>query len=421
MSLSDIPAFLGSLDGKDLVAMFWYLIFLEAPRFIIANLVAGLLSLSGARKPGPGAKFASVSIVIPCHNGAAGIAKTVTSLREQTVDIPQIIVVDDGSTDDTPLLAERLRQQGSVDLILSTGLRGGKSAALNLGLQYCTGEIVVSADADTTFDRDGIERIVAAFREPGIGATGGNIAVRNSYRSWLAAMQAVEYTITISLGRKVSAMLGIVPVLSGAFAAFRREALLSVGGWDAGSGEDADLVMKLRCAGWEIDFASDALALTDAPATVPALIQQRLRWEADLVKLHLRKFSKLFSPTASRFSLRDTLSTIDALLLSIGMSIAFVAYVLLVFATYGRMAVPILTVTAFVYTLIGTANFLIAVAVGGNPSAMRLLPYAFGHGIYCISILHPVRIWACIDELAFDRSYRSSFVPKKVLNRVWRY
>jgi hypothetical protein len=129
----------------------------------------------------------------------------------------------------------------------------------------------------------------------------------------------------------------------------------------------------------------------------------------------------LLWPWAPRFSLRDTISTIDVLVFSIGLSFAFIIYVLWVFINYGALAIPILIATGLVYSLIGTFTFLLAMALSDNSSGLRLLPYALGYGVYCAYVLHPIRVWACIDELVFDRSYRSTFVPTKVLNRIWRF
>jgi cellulose synthase/poly-beta-1,6-N-acetylglucosamine synthase-like glycosyltransferase len=421
MNLSGLLSLLSGVDSANFVAMFWFLIFLEAPRFLIANITVGFVRAQARKSDYRNSATPSVSIILPCHNGARGIVKTVNSLREQSLQPLQIVLVDDGSTDNTDDIGRRLREQGWIDILLSTGLRGGKSAALNLGLRYCTGDVIISVDADTTFDRDAIEAIVSSFDSPMTGAVGGNVGVRNARDSALAAMQAVEYTIAISLGRKVSMMLGILPIVSGAFAAFRREALGSVGGWEAGAGEDADLTMKLRRSGWNLNFASGAWALTDAPSTMQALVGQRLRWESDLIRLHLRKFRMLLWPWAPRFSLRDTISTIDVLVFSIGLSFAFIIYVLWVFINYGALAIPILIATGLVYSLIGTFTFLLAMALSDNSSGLRLLPYALGYGVYCAYVLHPIRVWACIDELVFDRSYRSTFVPTKVLNRIWRF
>jgi poly-beta-1,6-N-acetyl-D-glucosamine synthase len=411
-----------SLESSSLIAVFWFLIFLEAPRFIIANTAIGLFHTRKARPEQDQSNIPlQVSIVLPCHNGADGITRTVHSLHEQTLTNIQVVVVDDGSTDNTFRVAERLRDCGMIDVLLSTGLRGGKSAALNLALNYCSGDIIVSADADTTFNRDGIEAVVKAFADPKVGAVGGNVGVRNSDSSLLASMQAVEYAIGISLGRKVNAFLGILPMVSGAFAAYRRQALLSVGNWEPGAGEDADLTLKLRRAGWDLSFAHRAWALTDAPSTLQALVRQRLRWERDLVRLHLRKFRMLLWPWENGFSFRDTISTIDALFFSVIMSLAFTIYLIYIVAEFGFLSIPILISTCLIYSLIGVLTYSISILHSNNPINKNLLPFAVGYGLYCIYILHPIRVWACTEELILDRSYRTVFVPKKVLDRLWRF
>jgi cellulose synthase/poly-beta-1,6-N-acetylglucosamine synthase-like glycosyltransferase len=106
-----------------------------------------------------------------------------------------------------------------------------------------------------------------------VGAVSGSLGVRNASASLITRHQAIEYAIGIALGRIVQDSLGILSIVSGAFGAFRRAALEQVGGQDVEVGEDADLTMKLRRAGWRIRFAPDAHALTDAPETVSALMR----------------------------------------------------------------------------------------------------------------------------------------------------
>src|SRR5690606_32931411 len=130
----------------------------------------------------------------------------------------------DGSKDDMAAIGRQLRAEGIIDVFVSTGLRGGKSAAANLGDTYCTGDIIIIADIDTSFDRDALARIVEPFAAPEVGAVSGNIGVRNTDASMIAKFQAIQYLISISLGRRVTNLLEIVFIASGAFAAFRREA-----------------------------------------------------------------------------------------------------------------------------------------------------------------------------------------------------
>lgn len=417
-----IASLLASLDYRTLITMFWFLVILETPRFLLAGVaVAVAHRRRQGRHPPGGYRVPAVSILLPCHNNAAGLVKTVASLREQTLQPLEIVAIDDGSSDRTAEVGRRLRLEGAVQLFLSTGLRGGKSAALNLGLAQSSGEIVICADADTTFDRDGIETLVRAFADPTIGAVGGNVGIRNVESCLLAAMQAVEYAICISLGRQISTLMGLPPTVSGAFAGFRREALLSVGGWEAGAGEDADLGLKLRRAGWRLSFAEGAWALTDAPTSIQGLFRQRLRWESDLIRLHLRKFLGLLSPWRRNFSLSDTLGAVDALVFSVGVTFACPVYLAWMVAKFGTLAVLILLLTTLVYAVIGTVVFVLATSATEGRAMARLLPYTLGYGIYWVFLLYPIRICACVDEIFFFGSYRSTFVPKRVLARLWRF
>jgi cellulose synthase/poly-beta-1,6-N-acetylglucosamine synthase-like glycosyltransferase len=167
---------------------------------------------------GGGAEF-TISVLMPGHNEGASLRQTVIGLREQTRNDAQVVVIDDGSTDDMAAVGQQLKAEGLIDVFVVTDLRGGKSAAANLGLTYCTGDVVIIADIDTSFDRDALERVIEPLQDPEVGAVSGNIAVRNTAASVVARFQAIQYLLSISLGRRVTNMLDVVFIVSGAFAA----------------------------------------------------------------------------------------------------------------------------------------------------------------------------------------------------------
>jgi poly-beta-1,6-N-acetyl-D-glucosamine synthase len=420
MSPADAFAFLGQLDLHGFLVMFWYTALFELPRFALGGLVAAGAELFARREPVT-APTGRVSVLLPGHNEGAAIGRTIASLREQTLGPLEIVVVDDGSTDDMAAVGRRIRAEGGINTFLSTGLRGGKSAAANLGLGYCTGGIIVIADLDTSFDRDAVARIVAPFADPRVGAVAGNLGVRNAGASIVATFQAVQYLVSISLGRRVSCMLGILFIASGAFAAFRREALLSVGGWEVGPGEDADITAKIRRAGWRIRFASEAWALTDVPDSLLALARQRLRWNRSMIRVRLRKFARLFNPMQRNFSLADALGTLDILYFQGLRPAAFFVYVAWLFMEYAGYAWVVLAVVALFYCLLETLILVLAAAVSGHHGRLALLPYAPGYALFNGIVLRAVSVWAYLDELTWRRSYRDPYVPLRVLNRVERF
>src|SRR6202011_607237 len=352
MMMVDGLGILTQLDVYSFVGMFWYAVVLEIPRFAVGLVVAAGCSLLAPRRPStPVPRNIKVSVLLPGHNEGSVLRRAISALWEQSRGDLQIVVVDDGSTDDMARVGRELKREGLVDVFVSTGLRGGKSAATNLGLTFCTGEFVVVGDVDTSFDRYAIERVLEAFADPLVGCVSGNIGVRNYQSSIIARFQAIEYLITISLGRRLSDLLGILMISSGAFAAFRRDALIAVGGWDVGPGEDANMTLKLRRAGWKVRFAPEAWALTDVPETASALFKQRRRWNASFVRVRLDRFRAILNPFQQNFSVLDALGTIDLILFHAILPNMFLFYIISCIIYYGSFLLVILiTVNAFYVT-----------------------------------------------------------------------
>jgi cellulose synthase/poly-beta-1,6-N-acetylglucosamine synthase-like glycosyltransferase/peptidoglycan/xylan/chitin deacetylase (PgdA/CDA1 family) len=215
-----------------------------------------------------------VSIVVPAYNEAAGIEAAVRSLvaSDQRVEV---IVVDDGSTDDTAAIVERLGLPG-VRLIRQAN--AGKPAALNTGIAAATYDLVVMVDGDTVFEPATVRRLIQPFSDPGVGAVSGNAKVANR-SGLLGRWQHIEYVVGFNLDRRMYDLAKCMPTVPGAIGAFRRVALIDVGGVsDATLAEDTDLTMALCRAGWRVVYEPTALAWTEAPATFGALWRQRYRW-----------------------------------------------------------------------------------------------------------------------------------------------
>jgi biofilm PGA synthesis N-glycosyltransferase PgaC len=180
---------LTQLDIYGLVGMFWYATLLEIPRFALGLIVvSGCSVLKFRRATRSIPKRVGVSVLLAGHNEESVLRRAVRALGEQTRKDLQVVVVDDGSTDRMAAVGRRLQSEGLVDVFISTGLRSGKSAALNLGLTFCTGDLVIVGDIDTSFDRYAIERVIEPFVDPSVGGVSGNIGVRNYRTSVIASL-----------------------------------------------------------------------------------------------------------------------------------------------------------------------------------------------------------------------------------------
>ena len=217
-----------------------------------------------------------VSVVVPAYNEAAGIAATLHSLvATRYPGEVEVIVVDDGSTDDTALIA------ADLDLPQVTVLQqpnSGKPTALNTGIAYSRHEILILVDGDTVFGPHTIERLVAPFADPDVGAVSGNTKVGNT-RGILGGWQHIEYVIGFNLDRRLYDVLECMPTVPGAIGAFRWDAIAGVGGVSSDTlAEDTDLTMAVCRIGWRVVYEQSARAWTEAPSSLRQLWRQRYRW-----------------------------------------------------------------------------------------------------------------------------------------------
>jgi cellulose synthase/poly-beta-1,6-N-acetylglucosamine synthase-like glycosyltransferase len=241
-------------------------------------LLVVLLALRRRRRPEPAVAGAlpSVTALIPVFNERSGIAATVRSVLESDIPV-DVLVIDDGSTDGTGEVV-RARFAGDPRVRLLTQANGGKAAALRTGFTIARSEIVVALDGDTWFRRDTVRRLLEPLVNKDVAAVAGTAEVRN-LENRLTACQRLEYLVQQELERRAWGALGKVPVVPGAVGAWRRRAVLEVGGFSSATlAEDADLAMALCRSGWRVVHAPAARALTEVPASLADLRSQRRRW-----------------------------------------------------------------------------------------------------------------------------------------------
>nr|WSX49378.1 bifunctional polysaccharide deacetylase/glycosyltransferase family 2 protein [Streptomyces sp. NBC_00974] len=240
----------------------------------VAVFVAARRHVRKRRRPWGAPVTEPVSVIVPAYNESAGIEAAVRSLLASDHPV-EIIVVDDGSTDGTADLVEALRLPG-VRVIRQQN--AGKPAALNTGIAAASCNLLVMVDGDTVFEPDAVRMIVQPFANRRVGAVSGNAKVVNR-GGLLGRWQHIEYVVGFNLDRRLFDLAECMPTVPGAVGAFRRAALLRVGGVsDTTLAEDTDLTMALCRDGWRVVYEERAKAWTEAPASLGALWKQRYRW-----------------------------------------------------------------------------------------------------------------------------------------------
>src|SRR6266566_3803138 len=210
---------------------------LFAARVVLVLSLAGYQRRATRRRPPSPAYLPPVAVVVPAYNEAVGIEPAVRSLAASDYPEFEVVVVDDGSTDDTAEIVERLALE-RVRLLRKPN--GGKASALNSGIAVSSAPAVVMVDGDTIFEPEALRLLVQPLRDPTVGAVSGNTKVGNR-RGLLGRWQHIEYVIGFNLDRRLYDVLQCMPTVPGAVGAFRREALDDVGGFSGATlAEDTD-------------------------------------------------------------------------------------------------------------------------------------------------------------------------------------
>jgi cellulose synthase/poly-beta-1,6-N-acetylglucosamine synthase-like glycosyltransferase len=357
-----------------------------------------------------------LSLLVPAHNEQVTITASVLSFL--TLEYPrlEVILVNDGSKDDTVEVLIRefdlyeipraypqliptqrvrtvYRSRKHSRLVVLDKENGGKADALNAAINVARHPFVLAVDADTLIEPDALLRLARPFvLGKSVAAVGATIRVANACRvefgrvvdarvdpRWLPSCQVVEYLRAFLFGRLGWNRLGGNLIISGAFGLFRREYVLAIGGYRTGTvTEDMDLVVRLHRylhdnnIRAELPFIPDPVAWTEVPVTVAVLARQRERWHRGLIATLVTHRGMLFNP---RYGLPGML--------------AFPFYV------FGELLAPVVEVAGYLITIAG-----LLIGAVDLRFALLFLSVAVGYGAL-------LSVWAVmLEELSFKRYKR---------------
>ena len=321
------------LAGTNLALLAFSVLIFDIPRYTLSLLSLALFGVWRRSDSVPAGK-ASVSVIIPTFNGGSGLGPTIASLQRQTLRPVEIIVVDDGSTDETRAVAERGRALGLVDMVICHGTRCGRSAAINAAARFASGDLLLTVDADTVFEPTAVARLAAAFSDPRVAGASCNISISNERDSLWTGLQSVEYLMSISAGRSILDMANAIACLSGACSMYRRDTFLRQGGLDVGPGEDLEYSLRLRRLGYLIRFVPEAWAATDGPTGGISLLRQRARWDRDALRIRFMMYGELsFFHRFERLS--DTLQRLDFIMFDLVPTLSLPFYLVYIWLLFG--------------------------------------------------------------------------------------
>jgi cellulose synthase/poly-beta-1,6-N-acetylglucosamine synthase-like glycosyltransferase len=234
-----------------------------------------------------------VSMVVPCYNEAATVGGTADSLLalDYPADKLKVILVDDGSTDDTKAVMARFAAHPQVTVISQEN--GGKHAALNAGIAASgDAEIIGCLDADSFVEPSALREMIGRFDDPKVGAVTPAMSVHKP-SNLIEHMQNAEFVLGIALRHILAAVNGLY-VTPGPFSLYRRSVIDELGGFRFGhQTEDMEMALRIQKAGYAIESAHTARVFTKVPRTVPKLIKQRTRWTSGFMRNMLHEYRSL--------------------------------------------------------------------------------------------------------------------------------
>lgn len=280
-----------------------------------------------------------VTIIVPAYNESATIASSVRALLQLEYPEYEIIIVNDGSTDDTlqvmidalslkpfpEVYRKQIETRAVKKIYRSTQFsnvrvidkeNGGKADSINTGINASYYPLFCCVDADSVLERDSLKRVVRPFIEqPETVASGGVVRVLNGCAvdngfiakvglptNLLALFQVVEYLRAFMFGRLGWSPMNALLIISGAFGVFRKATVIDVGGYHTGSiGEDMELVVRMhrhlieQQRPYRIQFVPDPVCWTEAPEKLSVLRSQRIRWQVGLAESLMMNMPLMFN------------------------------------------------------------------------------------------------------------------------------
>ncbi len=225
------------------------------------------------------AEYPGISFIVPCYNESKNIAETVEFLSRQKYPEFEIIVINDGSTDDTANVLRELAQRFTALRIVDLKHNQGKAMALRMGSLASKYEYLFCIDGDALVDENAAAWMMRHFiTSPRVGAVTGNPRIRTR-STLLGKIQVGEFSSIVGAIKRAQRIYGRVFTVSGVVTAFRKTALHKVGYWSLDMvTEDIDISWKLQLDHWDIRFEPNALCWILTPETLTGLWKQRLRW-----------------------------------------------------------------------------------------------------------------------------------------------
>lgn len=340
--------------------------------------------------------YPMVTVIVPAYNEGKVLDSAVEQLMWLDYPRYEVIVVDDGSTDDTYEKALTLSGvYGGHRLRVLTQPNAGKAMALNNGIANARGEYVVCMDGDSALEVQTLKQAVKHFSDPTVGAVAGNVKVANR-DNLLTKMQALEYVEGLGMVRTAQAFFRRVNIIPGPMGIFRKDVLMEVGGYLRDTyAEDCELTLRILLAGWKIKYEQQAVAWTEAPESVEALFKQRYRWGRGVLQAIVKHRRELLRPYPEFLDTATLWLLLFESVIWPGLNLFAISFFVFVAVWLGYTNILFFWWTQLTILDVVAALFCVAV----EKEDIRLVPHAILNRVFYIPLVDTIKFLAALDEL----------------------
>lgn len=393
------------VEYATLVSLFIFLTILLFRYFAVLVMAYAYISKYTFKKQNGFYPF--VSIIVPVYNEGKVIKQSIKSLLGLDYSNFEIIIVNDGSSDNTGEVAKTLvgyhrGRYGDVKVSLINKKNGGKARALNAGISYSKADIVLCMDGDSQLSEDCVRMAVRHFTDPNIGAVAGNVKVLNR-KKFFTDLQALEYIEGLNMARAAQSFIKLVNIIPGPIGLFRKQAIVDAGYYSSDTfAEDADVTLKILAHGWKIYYEPSAISYTEAPEKLHQLLKQRYRWTRGILQA-IRKHRKLLiNPTINFGDTFVLWSMFYEALIWPTMNIVSNLFFIFVALVYGFSSLIFFWWAGLALLDMVTALYCIAV----EKEEFRLIPYAIVYRMFFILTIDICKAMSTIEEfLGFEMTW----------------
>lgn len=288
----------GLVVYSSIVSLVMFLCMLLFRYFALLNLAYINMAKYTAQDDDDNDFLPMVTVIAPVYNEGVLLEATLDALVQLDYPLYEVLLINDGSKDNTLEIGMKyVGHYPNCELRIVDKPNGGKSTALNAGIQVAQSDFVLNVDGDAVLSPDTLTKAVRHMKDPRVGAVAGNVKVSNRDNMW-TTLQALEYVEGLNMARSAQASVKLVNIIPGPLGLFRKQAIID-GNWYATDtfAEDCDLTLKIIREGWRADYEPEAISYTEAPNKLIDLLKQRYRWTRGIIQA-VRKHSDLFwNPT----------------------------------------------------------------------------------------------------------------------------